>query len=87
MADSKAITFRAEAETDDQLERLAMATDRSKSWHVQQAVAGYLELQSWQIEHTQKGLADIEAGRITDHENVGKWLNSWGSKNEKDAPL
>tara|TARA_R110002072_G_scaffold112918_1_gene242034 strand:+ start:406 stop:669 length:264 start_codon:yes stop_codon:yes gene_type:complete len=87
MAESKGLTFRPKEETLIQLDELAEATDRSKSWHMQQAVEGYLEHQSWQIGHIKKGLADVEAGRVTDDEAVGDWLKSWGTEDEKDAPL
>jgi prevent-host-death family protein len=33
-----------------------------------------------------EGLADSEAGRITDHKKVRQWLESWGTDKERDAP-
>ena len=33
------------------------------------------------------GLADIEQGRVVEHERVVEWLSSWGMDYEKDAPL
>ncbi|PHR90871.1 MAG: hypothetical protein COA69_14245 [Robiginitomaculum sp.] len=87
MANSKTVTFRADEHMDHQLEQLATATDRTKSWHVQQAVEVYLELQSWQIGEVRKGLADMEAGRVVSHDKVGKWLKSWGKDDEQNAPL
>lgn len=87
MANSNAVTFCADGETYNQLEELAKATDRSKPWHVQQAVEGYLKHQSWQVEHIQKGLADAGAGRVIDEETVSEWLQSWGMENEKDISV
>jgi predicted transcriptional regulator len=31
--------------------------------------------------------ADIEAGRIVPHEDVVKWLESWGKANERSSPV
>tara|TARA_R110000772_G_scaffold87094_20_gene181883 strand:+ start:2559 stop:2822 length:264 start_codon:yes stop_codon:yes gene_type:complete len=87
MVESKGVTFRPKQETLVQLDALAAATDRSKSWHVQQAVEGYLEHHAWQIGHIKQGLADAKAGRVTDDEAVADWLHSWGTESEKDAPL
>ena len=87
MANSNAVTFRTDGETYNQLAELAKATDRSKSWHIQQAVEGYLKHQSLQVEHIQKGLADAGAGRVIDGETVSEWLQSWGTENEKDISV
>lgn len=87
MANSKTVTFPADEHMDNQLEQLATATDRTKSWHVQQAVEVYLELQSWQIGEVHNGLGDIETGRIVSHGDVGKWLKFWGKDDEQNAPL
>ncbi len=35
---------------------------------------------------TQRGLADIEAGRVISHEAVKRWLLSWGTDNELPPP-
>ena len=84
---SNSITFRAETKLSEDLEKLAEATDRSKSWHVEQAVKTYLAQQSWQIGRIEEGLADLSAGRVVDHDKVSNWLNSWGQKKERKSPL
>ncbi|MEK6303534.1 MAG: type II toxin-antitoxin system Phd/YefM family antitoxin [Acidobacteriota bacterium] len=33
-----------------------------------------------------EGLADSEAGRVVDHKKVRRWLESWGTDTERDAP-
>jgi prevent-host-death family protein len=33
-----------------------------------------------------EGVADSEAGRVVDHKKVRRWLESWGTDREKDAP-
>ena len=33
-----------------------------------------------------EGVADSEAGRVVDHKRVRRWLESWGTDREKDAP-
>ena len=33
-----------------------------------------------------EGVADSEAGRVVDHKKVRRWLESWGTDTEKDAP-
>jgi prevent-host-death family protein len=38
------------------------------------------------LEAVAQGVADTEAGRVVDHKKVRRWLDSWGSDLEKDAP-
>lgn len=33
-----------------------------------------------------EGVADSEAGRVVDHKKTRRWLESWGTDKEKDAP-
>lgn len=33
-----------------------------------------------------EGLADIEAGRVVPHEEVKRWLDTWGKPGERPAP-
>ena len=81
------ITFRTSKETEDRLDELAKATDRSRSWHVEKAVEAYLDLQAWQVQEIMKGLDDARAGRVIEHEKVRAWLESWGTDDETDPPL
>ncbi len=84
--DSQAISFRIDRDKVTRLERLAAATDRSRSWHLEQALDAYLETQAWQVAHIEQGLADAEAGRVVPHERVRDWLKSWGGEDEGEPP-
>ncbi len=33
-----------------------------------------------------EGLADVDAGRVIPHEEVERWLASWGTENELPPP-
>ena len=46
---TQAISLRISAEKVGVLERLAKATDRPRSWHIEQALDSYLEVQAWPI--------------------------------------
>lgn len=86
MSETGSITFRAAADLVRRLEALAATTDRSKSWHVEQALHRYLDLQGWQIAHIEQSLADMTSGNVIEHDKVATWLDSWGSAREGDAP-
>ena len=86
-SETQAISFRLTSEKLAKLEELAASTDRSRSWHIEQALDAYLEVQTWQLQHIEKGIASIREGRIVPHERVREWLLSWGKDDEREPPL
>ena len=57
-------------QTRKKLEKLAVATNRPRTYHITLALERYLEEESWQIAQIHEGLADLDAGRATPHEVV-----------------
>ena len=86
-AKTRAISLRIQTEKIRRLERLAEATDRPRSWHLEQALDAYLERQAWQIAHIEEGVADADAGRTVPHERIREWLQAWGSEDEPEPPV
>ena len=56
------LSFRTDNHTADDLDRLVSATDRPRSWHLEQALRSYLRQQAWQVEDIQAGVAEADAG-------------------------
>ena len=83
---SRPMSFRASVESARKLDRLTKATQRPRSWLLQQALDRYLEDQSWQIEHIEQGLDELRAGAGVPHQQVADWLASWGGDDEGPAP-
>lgn len=73
------LTIRVENKTRQRLEKLAKATDRSKSYIAAQAINDYLELQEWQVKEIKAGINEADAGELVSHEEV---VNDWGKKRE-----
>jgi predicted transcriptional regulator len=86
MSDTVSLSFRVRAKQAEQLDRLAEATDRPRSWLLQQALDSYLELQAWQIAHIKEGIEQLDRGEFIPHEEVDAWLESWGTSNELPPP-
>ena len=76
--ETRAISFRIPAEKVEALERLAEATDRSRSWHIEQALDSYLDVQAWQVAQIETAIAEMDAGKGIPHEEVKKDLLTWG---------
>ena len=82
------LSVRIQPETRDQLELLANATGRTKSFLAAEAIEHYLSIQVWQINAIETSLkkADSADVKFTEHENVVDWLTSWGTKKEQEPP-
>ena len=64
------VTVRIDKAKVAELDALAEATERSRAWHVEQALSAYLDLQTWQLQQIQKGLAQLEAGEGIPQEEI-----------------
>jgi RHH-type rel operon transcriptional repressor/antitoxin RelB len=80
------LSVRIDSHTKKQLEALAKRARRSKSFLAAEAIAAYVEAESWQLDEIQAGLAELDEGRGVAHKDVSKWLLSWGRKRERKAP-
>ena len=76
--ETRPVTIRISAEKVENLDELAAATDRNRAWHVEQAIDAYLDVQSWQVRHIAKGLAQLEAGEGVPQEEIEGYLDTWG---------
>ena len=82
------LSVRIPSETQTQLDELAEATGRTRSFLTAEAIQSYLEVQAWQINGIKKALkkADCKGAAFVEHEIVKEWLSSWGTSNKKDKP-
>ena len=82
-------SFRIRKELQEPLEKVASELRRPKAWVINEALAAYLERENQQqrmYRETLEGLADVEAGRLIDGEQVMAWIESWGSNKELPPP-
>jgi RHH-type transcriptional regulator, rel operon repressor / antitoxin RelB len=88
MSQTETVTIRLPAEIKSKLTALATSTNRSKSWLAAQAIALYVEDQSWQIEQIEAAvtLADSPQAEWVAATAVDEWLTSWGTDQERSAP-
>ena len=82
------LSIRISPESRGQLEELANATGRSKSFLAAEAIKYYLATHSWQVKAIEKSLkkANSKKAKFIQHEKVSDWLNSWGDEKEQGPP-
>jgi predicted transcriptional regulator len=83
---STTLSVRIDTDTKRRLEALATRARRSKSFLAAEAIAAFVEAESWQLDETQAGIDELDARRGVPHEEVANWLRSWGRKRERRAP-
>jgi RHH-type rel operon transcriptional repressor/antitoxin RelB len=76
-ATSAVLTVRVPIDVKVQLEQLAKATKRSKSFLAQEAIRHYVELEAWQIAETLKAIDEAEAGDFSTDDEVTAVMNKW----------
>ena len=69
-----------------ELDLLAKATNRSKSYLAIKAIADYLQRNAWQIRELRQASQEADEGAFVSEEAVDAWLDSWGSENELSPP-
>lgn len=67
VAKSVTIAARVDADLDDELERLASATGRSKSWLVNEALRSYVATEQQFLAAVEEGKQALRDGRTVDH--------------------
>jgi predicted transcriptional regulator len=72
------VTTRIDEETGKQLEQLAHATSRSRSWLVSDAIRRYLQEESWQVAAIEEGIRQADAGNFADDKDVQAAFGRWG---------
>jgi predicted transcriptional regulator len=86
MSRGSTVSFRVPDDIAAQLDALSDTTDRPRSWHLEQALKAYLEVQAWQVAHIRQGLDEIAAGKGVAHDAVRDWVASWATEDERDPP-
>ena len=68
--EKQTLTFRANRKRVRELDRLAQALDRDRSYLLNEAVDQYLAVQEYHLQQIKEGLAQARAGKLMDYEQV-----------------
>lgn len=71
------VTFRTNEETIRELDAIAAMSDRDRSYLLNEALDGFLELRRWQLEDVDKGIAEADAGLFATEEEVTAAFGRW----------
>ena len=87
MANTTTMHVRLRRKTREELDAIAASTGRSRSYLAAEAIESYVALNRWQVEGIEQALAEADAGGPSvSHEDVARWLDSWGDDEELPPP-
>lgn len=74
---SSTMTVRLDDEVKARLEKLAGATQRSKSFLASQAIEEFVEIHEWQIREVRAALNEADAGDFASAEQIRAVAKKW----------
>ncbi len=84
---TKVLTAHMPSQLVEKVEQLAASLDRSRTWIVKQALTEWIDQEETRRKMTLEALADVDAGRMVDHEKVKAWADSLGTDDPLSVPL
>lgn len=85
-SDTKVFTAHVPLPLAEKVDRLASRLERSRGWIVKQALAAWIDQEEERTRLTQEALADIDAGRVIDHQAVQAWADSLSTSQPLPVP-
>ena len=76
---SATMTIRLETGLKDRLEKLAEATQRSKSFLAAEAIRDFVDVNEWQVGEIREALAEADRGDFASKERVEEVFRKWGT--------
>ncbi|MCH9828633.1 MAG: CopG family ribbon-helix-helix protein [Gammaproteobacteria bacterium] len=74
---STTMTIRLEDDARDRLDKLAEATQRSRSFLAAEAIREYLELNEWQVGEIRAAIGEADRGEFASDAEVGNFFGGW----------
>jgi predicted transcriptional regulator len=81
--ETKVLTAHVPLPLAEMVDEMAARLERPRGWIVKQALSAWIEQEVERRRLTLEALADVDAGRVIDHQAVAAWADSLGT----DSPL
>ncbi|EEJ4376137.1 TPA: ribbon-helix-helix protein, CopG family [Klebsiella quasipneumoniae subsp. quasipneumoniae] len=82
-ATTKVLTAHVPVPMANKVDQMAARLERSRGWIMKQALSAWIAQEEERDRLTQEALADVNAGRVIDHQAVQAWADSLST----DQPL
>lgn len=86
MAATRVLMAHVPAGLADKVDALANRIERSRGWIMKQALAAWIDQEEERHKMMLEALADVDAGRVIDHQSVRAWADSLSTDNPLEPP-
>jgi predicted transcriptional regulator len=86
-ADRKVFTAHVPMALAEKVDAVALRLDRSRGWVVKQALAAWIDQEEERHRMTLEALAEVDAGRVIDHQAIQAWADSLGTDDLLPPPI
>ena len=88
MADTetRVLTAHVPLQLADKVDLIAARLERSRGWVVKQALSAWVDQEEERSRLTNQAMADVDMGRVIDHQAVQAWADSLGTDNPLPVP-
>lgn len=85
--ETKVLTAHVPLGLADKVDAMALRLERSRGWVMKQALAAWVDLEEERHEMTLEALADVDTGRVIDHQAIQAWADSLGTDRPLPSPV
>ena len=75
-AKTRSVTAHVSEQLAQKVDLMAERLERYKNWIVKQALSAWIDQEEERSRLTREALADVDAGRVIDHQAVQAWADS-----------
>jgi len=86
MSTTKVLTAHIPLPLADKIDEIATRLERSRAWIVKQALSSWIDQEEERRRLTMEALADVDAGRVIDHQAIQAWADSLDTDQPLPAP-
>jgi len=83
---TKVLTAHVPLPLAEKVDQVAAKLERSRGWIVKQALSAWIDQEEERSRLTREALADVDAGRVIDHQAVQAWADSLGADEQLPVP-
>jgi len=84
--ETKVFTAHVPLQLAEKVDQLAIRLERSRGWIVKQALSAWIDQEEERTRLTHEALADVDAGRVIDHQAVQAWADSLSTAQPLPVP-
>jgi predicted transcriptional regulator len=84
--DTKVVTAHLPSALAEKIDQIAAQFERSPDWIMNQALSAWVEQEEEHNRLTREGLADVDTGRVVDHQTVQAWADSLSTESPLPTP-